>query len=44
MAGIDGEGFDVLASGKKIRFLFATDVRNMEDARRALIAMAERPT
>jgi putative heme iron utilization protein len=44
MAGIDGEGFDVLASGKKIRFLFDTDVRNMEDARRALIAMAERPT
>ena len=44
MAGIDGEGFDVLASGKKIRFLFDTAVRNMEEARQALIAMAERPT
>jgi putative heme iron utilization protein len=43
MAGIDSEGFDVLVSGKKIRFSFNVAVRNMEEARQALIAMAERP-
>ena len=42
MAGIDGEGFDVLASGNKVRFVFDTPIRNMEEARQALIAMAER--
>src|SRR3989454_9165816 len=29
MAGIDAEGFDVLESGKKIRFAFDNPVRNM---------------
>ena len=43
MAGIDAEGFDVLQAGKKIRFAFDTPVRNMEDARQALVAMANRP-
>jgi putative heme iron utilization protein len=43
MAGIDGEGFDVLASGKKIRFHFDSAIRNMEEARQALISMAQRP-
>jgi len=43
MAGIDAEGFDVLQAGKKIRFAFDTPVRNMEDARQALVAMAKRP-
>ena len=43
MAGIDAEGFDVLASGKKIRFAFDTRVTNMEEARQALVAMAKRP-
>jgi len=45
MIGIDGEGFDVLQSGKKIRFDFETPVRNMEEARQALVAMtkAKRP-
>jgi putative heme iron utilization protein len=43
MAGIDSEGFDVLAAGKKLRFEFDTPVRNMEQARQALVAMAKRP-
>jgi heme iron utilization protein len=43
MAGIDGEGFDVLQKGKKIRIPFATPVRNMEEARKALVEMARRP-
>ena len=43
MAGIDAEGFDVLAAGKKIRFEFDTRVTNMEEARQALVAMAKRP-
>jgi heme iron utilization protein len=43
MAGIDGEGFDVLQSGKKVRLPFDTPVRNMEEARQALVAMAKRP-
>jgi heme oxygenase (biliverdin-IX-beta and delta-forming) len=43
MVGIDGEGFDLLASGKKLRLEFATPVNNMEDARQALIAMMKRP-
>jgi putative heme iron utilization protein len=42
MVGIDGEGFDVVASGKKRRFTFDTPVRNMEEARQALVAMARR--
>src|SRR5262249_11416347 len=33
MSGIDGEGFDLRASGKKLRFDFETPVRNMEEAR-----------
>src|SRR6266850_4030609 len=43
MIGIDGEGFDVLQSGKKVRFEFETSVRNMEEARQALVTMAKRP-
>ena len=43
MAGIDGEGFDVLAPGRKLRFDFDAPVRNMEEARQALVAMAKRP-
>jgi heme oxygenase (biliverdin-IX-beta and delta-forming) len=43
MTGIDANGFDVLRSAKKIRFRFDTPVRNMEDARRALVAMAQQP-
>jgi len=43
MIGIDGEGFDVLQSGKKVRFDFDAPVRTMDDARQALIAMAKRP-
>ena len=40
MAGIDADGFDVLKSGKKVRFTFKTPIRNMEEARQALVAMA----
>ena len=43
MIGIDAEGFDVLQSGKKVRFAFEAPVRTMDDARQALIAMAKRP-
>ena len=43
MAGIDAEGFDVLQAGRKIRFAFDAPVRNMEEARQALVAMAKRP-
>jgi hypothetical protein len=43
MAGIDAEGFDVLASGKKLRFEFQAPVHNMDEARQALVAMAKRP-
>ena len=41
MVGIDAEGFDVLKSGRKVRFVFETPVRNMEEARQALVAMAK---
>jgi heme iron utilization protein len=43
MVGIDGEGFDVLRAGKKIRIPFKTPVTNMEEARAALVEMAKRP-
>ena len=41
MAGIDADGFDVIKSGKKLRFAFETPIRNMEEARQALVAMAK---
>ena len=40
MAGIDADGFDVLKSGQKVRFSFETPVRNMEEARQALVKLA----
>ena len=43
MTGIDAEGFDLLVSGKKLRLEFDAPVRDMEQARQALIAMAKRP-
>jgi putative heme iron utilization protein len=43
MAGIDGEGFDVLRTGNKVRIPFTTPVTNMEQARKALVEMARRP-
>ena len=42
MAGIDADGFDVLKSGKKLRFTFETPIGNMEEARQALVALAKR--
>ena len=41
MAGIDAEGFDVLNSSRKVRLTFETPIHNMEDARRALAAIAK---
>jgi putative heme iron utilization protein len=43
MTGIDAEGFDMLAAGKKMRLDFETPVHNVEQARQALIEMAKRP-
>jgi putative heme iron utilization protein len=43
MTGIDAEGFDVLAAGRKVRFHFDAPIHNMDEARQALIAMAKRP-
>ena len=43
MAGIDGEGCDVLRTGKKVRIPFTTPVTNLEEARKALVEMARRP-
>ena len=43
MAGIDGEGFDLLKTGRKIRIPFASPVTTMEEARQALVEMARRP-
>lgn len=42
MTGIDAEGFDLIASDKKLRLEFETPVHNMEEARQALVAMAKR--
>jgi hypothetical protein len=42
MVGIDAEGFDLLRSGKKLRFTFKTPIRNMQEARQALVALAKR--
>ena len=41
MIGIDDQGFDVLKSGGKVRVFFQTPIHNMDEARRALIAMAK---
>jgi putative heme iron utilization protein len=41
MIGIDSDGFDVLRSNKKLRFTFENPIHTMDDARQALIAMAQ---
>ena len=43
MIGIDAEGFELLQSGKKMRFAFEAPISTMEEARHALVAMAKRP-
>jgi heme iron utilization protein len=43
MVGIDAEGFDLIAAERKVRLEFEAPVRDMEQARQALIAMAKRP-
>ena len=40
MVGIDAEGFDLLRGGRKARIAFAAPVKNLEEARRALIDLA----
>ena len=42
MTGIDAEGFDTLADGRKLRFDFEAPVHNMEEARQALVTMTKR--
>ena len=39
MVGIDSDGFDVLESGRKVRFTFDSPIHTMNEARQALIAM-----
>ena len=41
MIGIDSDGFDVLRSNKKVRFTFENPIHTINDARQALIAMAQ---
>ena len=43
MIGIDSGGFDVLRSGKKVRFTFEKPVHTIDEARQALIAMTPPP-
>ena len=42
MTGIDAEGFDLLAAGKKMRLFFEAPIRSVEEARQALISMTKR--
>jgi heme oxygenase (biliverdin-IX-beta and delta-forming) len=42
MTGIDSEGFDMLADGRKLRVHFDSPIRTMEEARAALVAMSRR--
>jgi heme iron utilization protein len=41
MVGIDANGFDVLRAGRKVRFTFDSPIRNLAEARQALVAMAK---
>lgn len=41
MLGIDSEGFDVRADEQRLRIDFSEPVRDAQDARRALVALAE---
>ena len=43
MTGIDGEGFDMLSGGAKVRKEFRTPIATMDEARQALIALVQRP-
>jgi putative heme iron utilization protein len=40
MTGIDGEGFDLLADGRKLRIDFDSPIQTVEEARDALIRLA----
>jgi putative heme iron utilization protein len=42
MAGIDAEGFDLLVRDRRLRLEFDAPVRDMDQARQALIAMAKK--
>jgi heme iron utilization protein len=41
MVGIDSGGFDVLTSKRKVRFSFDVPIHTMNEARQALVAMAQ---
>jgi putative heme iron utilization protein len=43
MAGIDSDGFDLLADGRRLRVDFDHPVTTLEDARATLVRLA-RPT
>ncbi len=40
MTGVDGEGFDLLADGRRLRFEFDAPVTTTDDVRKAMVAMA----
>jgi heme iron utilization protein len=41
MIGIDPEGFDVLADGKRLRFHFDEDVTTVDEARKMMVKLAQ---
>lgn len=41
MVGVDGDGFDLLVDGRKVRIGFKTQVSDSEEAREQLVAMAK---
>jgi putative heme iron utilization protein len=41
MIGIDSDGFDVVKSDRKVRFTFGTPIHTMNEARQALVDMAQ---
>lgn len=41
MAGVDERGFDVLAGKRKVRFDFGQSIRNVQNIRKVLVAMAQ---
>ena len=41
MAGIDGEGFDLLVDGRKMRIDFESQISTVEEARAALVRLAQ---
>ncbi|MBO0797640.1 MAG: DUF2470 domain-containing protein [Blastocatellia bacterium] len=40
MIGIDSEGFDLLADGRKLRIDFDSPIENIEEARTTMVRLA----